>query len=163
MAHLWPLPHRGRGWGGAGYPSACLIHSISAQGLPMIHGKSIETPADRIPAVVLGATGLVGQRLVAMLARHPWFRLAGVAASERHAGRLYGEVVQWRIEGAVPPEAAALRLARPTPNDCPPATLVFSALPALEAEAVEPTFARAGAFVSSNASAFRMRPDVPLV
>jgi aspartate-semialdehyde dehydrogenase len=120
-------------------------------------------PADRIPALVLGATGIVGQRLVAILDRHPWFRLAGVAASERHAGRRYGEVVQWRIEGDVPSEAAALRLARPTPDDCPPATLVFSALPALEAEAIEPAFARAGAFVSSNASAFRMQPDVPLV
>jgi aspartate-semialdehyde dehydrogenase len=98
-----------------------------------------------------------------MLARHPWFRLAGVAASERHAGRQYGEVVQWRIEGEAPPEAAALRLARPTPDDCPPAALVFSALPALEAEAIEPAFARAGAFVSSNASAFRMASDVPLV
>ncbi|HEX5548571.1 MAG TPA: aspartate-semialdehyde dehydrogenase, partial [Ktedonobacterales bacterium] len=129
----------------------------------MIHDTTIEAPADRIPVVVLGATGLVGQRLVAMLARHPWFRLAGVAASERHAGRQYGEVVQWRIEGEAPPEAAALRLARPTPDDCPPAALVFSALPALEAEAVEPAFARAGAFVSSNASAFRMQPDVPLV
>jgi aspartate-semialdehyde dehydrogenase len=129
----------------------------------MTHGKTIEVPADRIPAVVLGATGFVGQRLVAMLARHPWFRLAGVAASERHAGKRYGEVVRWRIEGETPPDAAALRLARPTPDDHPPATLVFSALPALEAEAVEPAFAQAGAFVSSNASAFRMQPDVPLV
>src|SRR5690242_5295126 len=100
----------------------------------MTHGASTEGPMERIPAIVLGATGLVGQRLVAMLAQHPWFRLAGVAASERHAGRQYGEVVTWRIEGDVPSEAAALRLARPTPGDCPPATLVFSALPALEAE-----------------------------
>lgn len=129
----------------------------------MTHDKTIEAPADQIPAVVLGATGLVGQRLVAMLARHPWFRLAGVAASERHAGRQYGVVVQWRIEGEMPPEAATLRLARPTPDDCPSATLVFSALPVLEAEAIEPAFARAGALVSSNASAFRMQPDVPLV
>ena len=129
----------------------------------MTHGKTIEIPADRIPAVVLGATGLVGQRLVAMLDQHPWFRLAGVAASERHAGRQFGEVVHWRIEGDVPTEAAALRLARPSPDDCPPASLVFSALPALEAEAIEAAFARAGAFVSSNASAFRLASDVPLV
>lgn len=129
----------------------------------MTHGASTEDPVERIPAIVLGATGLVGQRLVALLARHPWFRLAGVAASERHAGKRYGEVVRWRIEDETPPEAAALRLARPTPDDHPPATLVFSALPALEAEAIEPAFAQAGAFVSSNASAFRMQRDVPLV
>lgn len=129
----------------------------------MTHSKRFEASADRIPALVLGATGLVGQRLVAMLARHPWFRLAGVAASERHVGRQYGEVVQWRIEGDMPSEAASLQLARPTSDDCPPARLVFSALPALEAEVIEPAFARKGAFVSSNASAFRMQPDVPLV
>ena len=124
---------------------------------------TVNVPTRRIPAVVLGATGLVGQRLVALLADHPWFRLAGVAASERHAGRLYGDVVRWRIEGDAPAEAAALRLARPTPHECSPATLVFSALPTSEAESVEPAFARAGAFVSSNASAHRMQPDVPLV
>ena len=120
-------------------------------------------PIDRIPAVVLGATGLVGQRLVALLANHPWFRLAGVAASERHVGRRYGDVAQWRIEGDVPAEAAALTLARPTPADCASATLVFSALPAAEAEAIEPAFAHAGAFVFSNASAHRMGADVPLI
>jgi aspartate-semialdehyde dehydrogenase len=98
-----------------------------------------------------------------MLADHPWFRLAGVAASERHAGRHYGDVVHWRIEGDAPAEAAALTLTRPTPENCTPASLVFSALPASEAETIEPAFARAGAFVSSNASAHRMQPDVPLV
>lgn len=125
--------------------------------------NSIEAPPERIPAVVLGATGLVGQRLVALLARHPWFRLAGVAASERHAGRLYGDVVMWRIEGDIPPEAAMLQLTHPMPDDCPPTSLVFSALPATEAEIVEPAFARAGALVSSNASTYRMQPDVPLI
>lgn len=122
-----------------------------------------DAPARRIPAVVLGATGLVGQRLVALLAGHPWFRLAGVAASERHAGRTYGEVAQWRIEGEMPPDAAALTLAEPSPDSWESAPLVFSALPASEAEEIEPAFARAGAFVFSNASSHRMRRDVPLV
>lgn len=129
----------------------------------MAQQSTIDTPNHRIPAVVLGATGIVGQRLVALLARHPWFQLAGVAASERNSGRLYGDVVQWRIEGDVPPEAAALQLARPLPGDDLRATLVFSALPAAEAETVEPAFAQAGAFVSSNASAYRMRAHVPLL
>ena len=122
-----------------------------------------DAPAERIPAVVLGATGLVGQRLVALLARHPWFRLAGVAASERHAGRTYGEVTRWSIEGELPPEAARLTLAEPTPDRWEAPPLVFSALPASEAEEIEPAFARAGSLVFSNASAHRMRPDVPLV
>ena len=123
----------------------------------------LSAPTKRIPAVVLGATGLVGQRLVALLAHHPWFQLAGVAASERHARRSYGDVVRWRIEGDLPAEAARLTLARPTPDDCASTTLVFSALPAAEAEAIEPALARAGAFVFSNASAHRMAEDVPLI
>lgn len=122
-----------------------------------------DSPARRIPAVVLGATGLVGQRLVALLAGHPWFRLAGVAASARHAGRTYDEVAQWRIEGEAPAEAAALTLAEPSPDSWESAPLVFSALPASEAEEIEPAFARTGSFVFSNASAHRMRRDVPLV
>ena len=38
-------------------------------------------------AGVLGATGLVGQRLVKLLANHPWFELTAVAASERSTGK----------------------------------------------------------------------------
>jgi aspartate-semialdehyde dehydrogenase len=129
----------------------------------MSGSNTVDAPANRIPAIVLGATGIVGQRLVALLAHHPWFRLAGVAASDRNAGRRYGDVVQWRIEGDVPSGAAALQLARPQPGDDLAASVVFSALPATEAETVEPAFARAGAFVSSNASAYRMRTDVPLI
>ena len=123
----------------------------------------VSAPPERIPALVLGATGLVGQRLVALLADHPWFRLAGVAASERHAGRRYGDVVQWRIEGDVPVEAASLPLTRPSPDENVSSHIVFSALPAAEADTIEPAFARAGAFVFSNASAHRMTADVPLI
>jgi aspartate-semialdehyde dehydrogenase len=129
----------------------------------MTDNNRLNPPENRIPALVLGATGLVGQRLVALLADHPWFRLVGVAASERNAGQRYGEVVRWRVEDEIPPEAAALALARPTPNDSPSASVVFSALPTAEAETIEPIFAQAGAFVSSNASAYRMHPDVPLI
>ncbi len=117
----------------------------------------------RIPAAVLGATGLVGQRLVALLADHPWFELVAVAASPRHAGQRYGDVVRWVIEGEVPRRAAALPLVAAEPGDDVPARVVFSALPAAAAARIEPAFARVGAFVFSNASAHRMDPDVPLI
>ncbi len=110
----------------------------------------------RIPAAVLGATGMVGQRLVALLAEHPWFALVGVAASDRSQGRPYGDVVRWRIEGDVPAQVRSLPLVAPTPGAHLPAQVVFSALPTAEAQEFEPAFARAGAFVSSNASAYRM-------
>lgn len=45
---------------------------------------------------VVGATGMVGQRFVSLLEKHPWFQLTVVAASARSAGKPYGEVVQSR-------------------------------------------------------------------
>src|ERR1051325_6192722 len=64
--------------------------------------------SDRIPVAVLGATGSVGERFVQLLADHPWFRLAEVVASERSAGKTYGEAADWRLETLLPSEAAAL-------------------------------------------------------
>jgi len=116
----------------------------------------------RVPVAVLGATGVVGQRLVASLETHPWFELVAVAASERSAGRPYGESVRWLLPGEVPSRAAALTL-----SPCEPervrGTLVFSALDAGPAREVEPRFRAAGRTVVSNASAHRLDPEVPLV
>jgi aspartate-semialdehyde dehydrogenase len=114
-----------------------------------------------IPVAVLGATGAVGQRFVQLLASHPWFRLAAVAASERSAGRPYGEVCNWVIPGDPPPAARAMTVAPLEPTL--PARIIFSALPADVAREVEPRFAAAGYLVCSNASAWRTEPDVPLL
>ena len=120
-------------------------------------------PDARIPVAVLGATGMVGQRLVALLANHPWFELAGVVASERNVGRPYAEAVRWRIEGEIPDVARELPLVSLEDGPSLPVGVAFSGLPTAEAERIEPEFARAGVFVSSNASAYRMSPDVPLI
>ena len=109
---------------------------------------------------VLGATGLVGQHLIDRLARHPWFRVTWIAASERSAGRLYRDV-PWRIETERPREIDDLRLELPREGSAP--ALVFSALDAAAAADIEPAFAQAGHTVISNASAHRMREDVPLI
>jgi len=121
------------------------------------------TRVERIPVVVLGATGVVGQRLVAALADHPWFSLAGLAASERSAGARYGDVVRWSVETPPPSHVLDMSLAAPAPELFPGARIAFSALPASDALRIEPLFARAGALVSSNASAFRMDSDIPLI
>src|ERR1043165_5770238 len=65
-------------------------------------------PSSRIPAAVLGATGAVGQRMVSLLAEHPWFELVELVASERSAGKAYGEAVSWRLAEPLPPAAARL-------------------------------------------------------
>ncbi len=115
----------------------------------------------RIPALVLGATGTVGQRFVELLADHPWFEVVALAASERTAGRRYGDVCRWRGETPMPAAAAERVVQRA--DACLPGDIVFSALDADTAREVEPAFAAAGRPVFTNARTFRMDPDVPLV
>jgi aspartate-semialdehyde dehydrogenase len=116
---------------------------------------------NKIPVAVLAATGAVGQRFVQLLADHPWFEIAAITGSDRTVGRPYSEGVNWVIPGNVPP-AVANMIVRPTePNlDAP---IVFSALPSAAAWEMEPQFAAAGYIVVSNASAYRMAADVPLL
>lgn len=115
----------------------------------------------KIPVTVLGATGVVGQRLLRRLADHPWFEVAHLAASERSAGKRFGDL-PWRLPGARPSVFDSAKLVEATPDQAF-APLVFSALDASAARDLEPAFARAGAIVCSNASAFRMDPEVPLL
>ena len=112
-------------------------------------------------AGVLGATGLVGQRLVKLLAGHPWFELTEVAASERSSGKSYAEAVRWHLDGPVPHAARSLVVKSLDPNlEC---DFVFSALDSSVAGAAEEDFARAGYPVVSNSKNHRMDPDVPLL
>lgn len=116
---------------------------------------------DRLPIAILGATGAVGQTFVRLLAGHPWFRIAELAASERSAGKRYADATRW-IEGEMPAEVAGLSVTACDP-DAVRSPVVFSALDATAAAELEPRFAQAGRFVLSNAKHFRMAPDVPLV
>ncbi len=118
-------------------------------------------PEQKIPAAVLGATGAVGQRLVALLADHPWFALAEVAASARSAGKIYGEAVRWILPGS--PPAAARSLPVLAVGDRLESPLVFSCLDAAAARESEPLYADRGHRVVSNASAFRLSREVPLL
>jgi aspartate-semialdehyde dehydrogenase len=112
-------------------------------------------------AGVLGATGLVGQRLVKLLADHPWFELTEVAASERSSGKNYSEAVRWHLDGTIPEAARSLVVKSLDPSlDC---DFVFSALDSSVAGAAEEDFARAGYPVVSNSKNHRMDRDVPLL
>jgi len=112
---------------------------------------------------ILGATGLVGQRLVERLASHPWFAPAVLGASERSTGRPYGEVTRWMLSAAPPPEVARQTVVPCVPEHFAGCDLVLSGLDARVAREIEGTFARAGHAVVSNSSAFRMEEDVPLL
>jgi len=112
---------------------------------------------------VLGATGAVGQRFVQLLAQHPWFELAALTASDRSAGKRYGEVVNWRLDVPFPREVADIPIRTTATESLSDVDLVFSALPAEVAGPVESACAAAGMAVCSNASSHRMDPLVPLV
>jgi aspartate-semialdehyde dehydrogenase len=112
-------------------------------------------------AGVLGATGLVGQRLVKLLGDHPWFELTEVAASERSSGKSYAEAVRWHLDGPIPEAARSLVVKSLDPSlEC---DFVFSALDASVAGGAEEDFARAGYPVVSNSKNHRMDSDVPLL
>ena len=111
---------------------------------------------------VLGATGMVGQRFIQLLAEHPYFELTCVAASERSAGKRYASAAKWYLEGEIPEAVRNLEVVPVKPEKVR-ADIVFSALPGGVAREVEPAFAEAGFIVASNASAYRMESDVPLL
>jgi len=117
--------------------------------------------SNKIKVAVLGATGSVGQKFIALLADHPWFELAALAASERSAGKPYAEAADWLQDTPLPAKVAAMTVQSCKPNlDCP---LVFSGLDASVAGEIETAFAQAGCAVVSNARNHRMDADVPLL
>ena len=114
-----------------------------------------------IDVAVLGATGAVGQRFIQLLEGHPWMRVGAVIASDRSAGKPYCEAANWVLDGKPPTSVANMEV---LPLDAEPDTpLMFSALPSNIARERELDLAAAGYVVCSNASAFRMEPDVPLL
>jgi len=114
----------------------------------------------KIGVGVLGATGVVGQQLVAMLHGHPWFRLVWVAASERSVGKRYGELPS-RHTQPLSEEAERLIVNSLTAGNAP--KILFSALDASVAGETEAALAAAGHIVISNARNHRMDPCVPLL
>ncbi len=110
---------------------------------------------------ILGATGTVGQRFCQLLENHPQFEITALAASDRSAGKTFGEACAWKLSGGMPENVKSI-VVQPIepPLDC---DLVFSSLPSSVARETEEAFARAGYPVISNSSSFRMDEDVPLL
>ena len=121
----------------------------------------------RLNVAVLGAGGLVAQRLQQRLANHPWFELTAVAGSKRYLG-VPLENVPWVLEEERPvlPSLTVVDVSSAQAiNGLVEAgvCLAFSALPSEEAVHLEPMWIKAGIKVFSNASAFRRTEGVPMV
>lgn len=115
----------------------------------------------KISIGILGATGTVGQKFVALLSSHPWFEITALAASDRSVGKTYGEAVRWTLPTPLPEKIARMPVAPCLPNlQC---KIVFSGLDSSVAGEIEENFAKAGYKVISNSSNHRMDPDVPLL
>ena len=115
----------------------------------------------KIKVAILGATGAVGQRFVQLLAGHPWFEVTALTGSARTVGQRYGDGCRWILPVPMPAYARDMLVVPTEPGF--EAALAFSALPADSAREAEPALAAAGYAVCSNASAYRMAPDVPLI
>ena len=121
----------------------------------------------RRPTVVLGASGLVGQRMQQRLCNHPWFELKAVGGRQENAGRLL-EQIPWRLDQLRPnlPSVSIFDLSSDSfIQDMLQLGIevAFSCLPSDVAERVETELARAGIAVFSNASFHRGKDGIPLV
>lgn len=118
---------------------------------------------------ILGGTGMVGQRFIALLENHPWFEVVLVAASPRSAGKTYEEAVgdRWKMDTPMP--EAVKKLIVKNVNDVEEVSkevdFVFSAVDMTkdEIKAIEEAYAKTDTPVVSNNSAHRWTPDVPMV
>jgi aspartate-semialdehyde dehydrogenase len=122
----------------------------------------------RIRVAVLGATGVAGQQFLASLPGHPLFEVVRLGASERSAGKKYGDAIRdasgkvsWFARDPLDDAYARLPVedaAHMTPDGV---DLVFTAVESDAAKQLEPRFAEKVPVVST-ASAFRYEPDVPV-
>ncbi len=118
---------------------------------------------------ILGGTGMVGQRFIALLENHPWFEVTTIAASPRSAGRTYEEAVdgRWKIDTPMPEAVKKLIVMNVNEVEAVAAQVdfVFSAVDMSKEEikAIEEAYARTETPVVSNNSAHRWTPDVPMV
>lgn len=118
---------------------------------------------------IIGATGMVGQRLVTLLQAHPWFDLTVLAASSRSAGRSYEEAMagRWQMPEALPERVKAMPVmdAQDLNAIAQAVDFVFCAvsLPRDQTRALEEALAKLELPVISNNSAWRMAADVPMI
>ena len=110
---------------------------------------------------VLGATGMVGQQFIALLADHPWFEVKYLGASERSEGKKFRDAAAWRLPNRLPAAVGDRVVEAARPGNAP--KLVFSGLDSSVAGEIEAAFAQAGHMVVSNSRNYRLFDTVPLL
>jgi len=115
----------------------------------------------QIEVGILGATGMVGQQFIALLAKHPWFKVTWLGASHRSEGKAYRDAAAWRLPTPAPEDVSTLVVEQAAPGKAP--KLVFSGLDSSVAGEIEGAFASAGHVVISNSRNYRMDATVPLM
>jgi len=124
----------------------------------------------KIKVGILGATGMVGQRFIALLENHPWFEVSCVAASPNSAGKTYAEAVngRWKMKENIPGRVGGFivkKVEEDIDEICSHVDFVFSALD-MEKEKIreiEEAYASRDIPVVSNNSAHRWTEDVPMI
>lgn len=123
----------------------------------------------KLRAGILGGTGMVGQRFIALLENHPWFEVTVIAASPRSAGKTYEEAVGDRWKMTTPMPDTVKKMVVKDVNDiedvCRDVDFCFSAVDMTkdEIKAIEEAYAKAETPIVSNNSAHRWTQDVPMV
>ena len=118
---------------------------------------------------IVGATGMVGQRFISLLADHPWFEIAVLAASARSAGNTYEEAVgaRWAFSWPIPTHVKNMLVldASSVEEVTSQVDFVFCAVDMKKDEirALEDAYAKTETPVVSNNSAHRGTPDVPMI
>ena len=125
--------------------------------------------SNKLKVGILGGTGMVGQRFIALLENHPWFEVVTIAASPRSAGKTYEEAVgdRWKMDTPKPEAVKNIIVHNVNEVEEVASTVdfVFSAVDMTkdEIKAIEEAYAKTETPVVSNNSAHRWTPDVPMV
>jgi aspartate-semialdehyde dehydrogenase len=120
---------------------------------------------EKIKVGIMGCTGLVGQQFIRMLENHPYFEVAALSASSKSVGKRFYEAVDWITANRIPEEVKNITLAEIDPQTLKRMGIqvLFSALPSDVAKEMEKKLAQEGFYIFSNAGAFRMDKNVPIV
>ncbi len=118
---------------------------------------------------VIGATGMVGQRFLTLLANHPWFDVVCLAASSASAGKKYKDAVRkWLMTDDMPEKYRDMVVMDATADKEKIASLVDFCFCAVnmkkdEIKELEYAYAKLECPIVSNNSAHRFTDDVPMV